>query len=181
MKPTQLLLLLAIVSFGGCQKSYDPSSSLSAFEQDELMSKLIRYVAKSPEGLSDEERFYKAYDSYYEEQKSKHRLDAFYKEGNTNFFLISRQAPSLTEKRVATGGRVAWNEQGELMEYEEVFRTWKMPDTTLVRKGILLFDKMVKGESLEPYLTKNSMPEEYIEFPDDHTYFDKTERKWKAK
>jgi hypothetical protein len=164
-----------------CSKDYNPSSHLTPKEQDATMDKLIRYLAKAPEGLSMQERFYPAYNDYYEEQKSFHRLDAYYTDGDAAYFLVSRPAPSLTEKRVSTGGKVTWNEKGDLTDYEEIFRTWKMPDTVLIKKGLLLFDKMVKGESLEPYLTKNSTPEEYIEFPDDRTYFDREQRVWKTK
>lgn len=56
-----------------------------------------------------------------------------------------------------------------------------MPLDTLIRRGGLLFDKMVKGESLEPYVTKNSNGVEFIEFPDDNVYYDKKMRKWKSK
>lgn len=171
---------IAFIAFS-CSNDYNPSSHLDAKEQDATMNKIIRYMAKAPEGLTMQERFYAAYDSYYQEQKSLHRLDAYFIKDGVNYFLVSRPAPSLTEKRVSTGGRMKFNDAGELTEYEEVFRTWKMPDTVLIKKSLMLFDKMVKDESLEPYLTKNSMPEEYIEFPDEHTYFDKTARSWKQK
>lgn len=74
-----------------------------------------------------------------------------------------------------------FNEADSLTAYEEVFRTWKMVPDTLARRSELLFDKMVKGESLDPYLTKNSGGVEYIEFPDDRTYYDKLSRTWKLK
>jgi hypothetical protein len=164
-----------------CTKDYNPSSTLTVIEQDQLMNKVIRYQAKSPEGISADERFYPAYNAYYDEQKSRHRLDAYFEEGENRYFLISRPAPSLVEKRVATGGKVKIDAEGNVIDYEEVFRTWKMADSLQIKKSLMLFDKMVKGESLEPYLTKNSAPEEYIEFPDDHTYFDKAVRTWKSK
>jgi hypothetical protein len=55
-----------------------------------------------------------------------------------------------------------------------------VPDT-LAKREIILFDKLVRGEALESYLTKNSKGIEYIEFPDEHTYFDKGARQWKIK
>lgn len=145
------------------------------------MWKIIRYIGRAPENLTLPERFYKGYDDHYKEQMSIHRLDAYYIDGHTHFFLISRKAPSLVDKRVATGGKMTLNDKGELTDYEEVFRTWKMTDSLQIKKSIFLFDKMVKGENLDPYLTKNSTPEEYIEFPDDYTYFDKVDRIWKKK
>lgn len=171
------LLILALL-LGSCAPSYNPDDHLSKKEQYDLQWKIIRYLGRAPEGLMFEERFYKAYDSHYEKQMGLHRLDALYEKAGTYYFLISRRAPSIQDKRVATGGKMKLNERGELAEYEEVFRTWKMPEQDLAKKGVLLFDKMVKGESLDQYLTKNSWPEEYIEFPDDVTYFDTASRQW---
>ncbi len=177
--------VLVFYAFGalvvGCNKSYDPDNHLTVQEQDEMMSKVIRYISKAPEGISFKERFYKAYDEYYTEQQGRHRLDAWYTHNGVHYFLISRQAPSLTDKRVATGGKLRVGANGSVLEYEEVFRTWKMIPDSLNKKGVFLFDKMVKSESLEPYLTKNSMPQEYIEFPDDNTFFDSEARAWKTR
>lgn len=164
-----------------CSKGYTPSEHLSAKEQDELMWKIIRYLAKPPEGLTKPERFYKGYDPYYQEQQARYRLDSYYMDDNTHYFLVSRIAPSIHEKRVATGGVAKFDENGKLIEYEEVFRTWKMKDADLKVKAGKLFDLMVKGESLEKYQTKFTAPEEYIEFPDDINYFDKSEREWKQR
>lgn len=168
-----LLLFLA-----GCTKSYTPADHLSEREQYDLQWKIIRYLGRAPEGLTFDERFYKAYDSHYEKEMGLHRMDALYEKGDKYYFLISRRAPSIHDKRVATGGRLKLDAEGKVAEYEEVFRTWKMSEQDLAKKGMLLFDKMVKGEPLDQYLTKNSWPEEYIEFPDDVNYFDKASRRW---
>ncbi|CAN5186380.1 hypothetical protein BH09BAC3_BH09BAC3_01540 [soil metagenome] len=174
-------LLILLCSCAG-KKDYNPATYLTAFEQVEVMTKIIRYMAKPPENLTFEERFYKGYDAYYNEQMSLHRLDAFYVDDNgTRYFMVSRIAPSLTEKRVAIGGTLKLDEQGKLIEYEEVFRTWKMTPDILAKKSAFLFDRMARGANLEPYYTKNLKDDEYIEFPDDHTYFDKSARLWQTK
>jgi len=69
----------------------------------------------------------------------------------------------------------------KLIRYEEVFRTWKLIPDTLKRRSYMLFDKMVAGESLDKFRTKYTAPEEYIEFPDDNTWFDVNAREWKVK
>jgi hypothetical protein len=51
-----------------------------------------------------------------------------------------------------------------------------IPDI-LKNRSYLLFDRMVKGESLEPYLTK-SAGDQYIEFPDDKVFYDVENRRW---
>lgn len=142
--------------------------------------KIIRYVTKTPENVSEAEKFNSKYDDYYQQRASQSRLEQYYIDGKKQFFLLSQPAPSLVEKRNATGGKMILDEDGNLIEYEEVFRTWKMVPDTLEKRSFFLFDKMVKGESLDPYLTKNSNVE-YIEFPDDHAYYDKASRAWRTK
>lgn len=174
------VFIVGVLTACTSKRDYRVSAHLTAQEQVEIMDKIIRYVGRAPEGLTFEERFYTAYDSFYMEQASLHKFDAFFKEGSTCYFLVSRRAPSLVDKRVATGGKFVW-ENNKVTEYEEVFRTWKMVPDTLAKREIILFDKLVAGESLQPYETKYSNGIEYIEFPDERTYFDKASRQWKTR
>lgn len=181
----KLIIVVSIITLiaGACstKNEYQVSAHLSPQQQDEMMWKIIRYVGRAPEGLTFEERFYAPYDTFYQEQARIHKFDAYYIKNNTHYFLVSRKAPSLVEKRVATGGRFTLTEEGKISDYEEVFRTWKMVPDTLAKREMILFDKFVRGESLTPYETKNSGGVEYIEFPDEHTYFDKQAKQWKSK
>ena len=130
----------------GCtqERNYDPIAHITIKEQDSIVWRIMRYIAKPPDGLSYEERFYKGYDPHYQEQQSLHQLDAYFIDKNNNhYFLLSRRAPSLVDKRVATGGKMKFNDKGKLLEYEEVFRTWKMVHDTLTKRSLFLFDKMV--------------------------------------
>ncbi len=180
MKRWSLAVLTASVFLQcGSDKNYDPNSMLSPHEKDEVIMKIIRYASKAPENVSDVEKFNSKYDGYYQQRASECRLEQYCIDGNTRFFLMSQPAPSLVEKRHATGGKMILDRDGNLIEYEETFRTWKLTPDTLKKRSYFLFDKMVRGESLDPYLTKNSKVE-YIEFPDDHTYYDKTIRAWRT-
>ncbi|MFN5170574.1 MAG: hypothetical protein ACK5DD_13200 [Cyclobacteriaceae bacterium] len=176
-----IFVALAVLIAIGCsgKKDFAPSV-LTPQQQDEKMWKIIRYLAKPPEGLLPMEVFYPQYDSFYRAAQSLHRLDGYYRDGEVDYFLVSRRAPSIKDKRVATGIRMKFDEQGNLAEYEEVFRTWKMEDEVLKKKSLFLFEIMVSGGDLTRYYTANNS-EEYIEFPDARTYFDKAERKWKIK
>ncbi len=175
-------LLMMIISSCSTKNNYQVNEHLTPQQQDEMMWKIIRYIGRPPEeGLSFEERFYAPYDSAYIEQAKLHKFDAYYKKGSTHYFLVSRRAPSLVDKRVATGGKFVLDDSNKLTEYEETFRTWKMVPDTLTKRSLFLFDKLVKGEDLLPYETRNSKGTEYIEFPDEHTYFDKVLKQWKTK
>lgn len=145
------------------------------------MWKIIRYVGRAPEGLTFEERFYKPYDSVYQEQAKQHKLDAYFIKGNTHYFLVSRRSPSLIDKRVASAGKFVLDDDNKITDYEEAFRTWKLVPDTLAKREMILFDAFVKGVSLAPYETKNSKGVEFIEFPDERTYFDKEFKQWKTK
>ena len=174
------LLLVSFFCQCSSDKKYDPDSQLTPQEKDRIMMTLIRYVAKTPENVNESEKFSNKYDSYYQQRASQTKLEQYYVDGKQQYFLISQPAPSLVEKRHATGGKMILDDTGNLLEYEEVFRTWKLIPDTLKRRSYVLFDKMVNGEPLATYLTKNSSME-YIEFPDDHTFYDKTSRRWKSK
>ena len=183
MKNLVFAFIALILVAGSCntKNDYSVSSHLTPQQQDEIMWKIIRYVGRAPEGLTFEERFYAPYDTFYQEQARIHKFDAYFVKGNTHYFLVSRKAPSLVEKRVATGGRFELHKDGKISDYEEVFRTWKMVPDTLVKREMILFDKFVRGESLTPYETRNSGGVEYIEFPDERTYFDKQAKQWKSR
>ena len=179
-----ILLIIISGAMVSCKGSndYQPLSYLTTDEQDERMSQIIRYMGRAPEGLSMEERFYKAYDDHYREQQNLHRLDAYYiGEDKKHYFLVSRVAPSLTKKRVAFGGALQVDQAGQLTMYEEVFRTWKMSPDTLATRSMFLFDKMAQGEKLDAWYSGKSRNTDYIEFPDDLTYFDIGSRSWKTR
>ena len=74
-----------------------------------------------------------------------------------------------------------FSKTGQLLEYEEVFRTWKMLPDTLAKRSLFLFKKMVNDEDLSPYYASSSGNTDFIEFPDDRTYFDKKLRMWRVK
>jgi hypothetical protein len=183
MNKAGLIVFVLAIAAGACstKNDYQVRTYLTPQQEDEMMWKIIRYVGRAPEGLTFEERFYAPYDSAYREQARLHKFDAYYIKDNTHYFLVSRKAPSLVDKRVATGGRFVLDESGKVSEYEEVFRTWKMVPDTLAKREMILFDKFIKGESLSPYETRNSPDIEFIEFPDEQTYFDKEAKQWKTK
>jgi len=182
MKLISVLFLVTVFSipFSCGEKDFTPGNQLDNQEQQAFMWSLIRYLGRSPEGVAPESRFQPRYDTFYRDQVSLHRLEAYWEEGDRHYFLISRRAPSLYEKRVATGGYVSFGEGGAMSDYEEVFRTWKMEPDTLTRRGLLLFGKMVEGEDLSIYETRNIGNTDWIEFPDERTWYDNPSRSWKS-
>jgi hypothetical protein len=159
---------------------YDASKSLSEKERYRTIYAVIRYIADLPAGAKISTRSEARFDNAYLEATSAHSLDLYFadKKSGRVYFLISRQAPSLEFKKVGIGGYFVRGEDGVITDYEEVFRTWKMKPDVLAKKGQFLFEKMIAGADLSPWYPENSGSEEYIEFPDSETHFDKASRTW---
>jgi hypothetical protein len=181
LKLISAVLIVLICCSCHSKKDYSPDTYLSVKEKDKVLQAIIRYMGKASENVNATDRFDSQYDAYYLDIASRHRFDQYYIDPDgVHYFLISRPAPSLYEKRVAIGGKLKLNEQGELVEYEEIFRTWKMKEEDVKVKGPFLFNLMVNKKDLSPYYRVNST-EEFIEFPDEHNYYDKSDRTWKVK
>lgn len=176
-----LFLLLLTATACRFEKDYRPDSHMTAQQQDLFMNRVIRYMARTPDGVTPEDRLEARHDAHYAEQLRVHRLDALFAEDGEYYFLVSRPAPSLTEKRVAIAGKATVDENFRVTYYEEIFRTWKMEPDSLPRRASFLFDKMVRGEDLSPYYSSRSGNADYIEFPDDRTYFDTQRRIWRTR
>jgi hypothetical protein len=158
---------------------YDPDNYLTQQEQQDILWKTIRYSTKLPPGAKQETKFDTAFDWYYKRGVAEYDIRAWYKtENGDQYFLMTREARSITPMRESIGGKLRLDDRDSLVEYDEIFRTWKMPDSVLNTKYPMLFEKMVKGESLEPYYPQNA-GDQYIEFPDGRYYFDKTMRRWR--
>lgn len=177
---TVLFLVFIVTSCSTTKKEekYSPLSYLSETDQKKIKEEIIRYVAKTPRRVTGDIKFDTTYDEHYAKQVEGHELLAYYKASDgEHFFLVSRIAPSIQEKLVATGGRMRFDDDFKLTEYEEVFRTWKMNREDLEVRATYLFDLMVKGEDLTPYYTATA-GFNYIEFPDEHVTYDKVKRTW---
>lgn len=172
---------VGLLIFAACNQApnYDANQNLSLTEQNELAYSIIRYMGKLPGKANHQTKFETHFDEAYREIAARHKLEFFHQTADgKSFFLFTRIAPSIKEKYVAIGGYVMFDAQQNITDYAEVFRTWKMTSDELAPKSLLLFDLMVRGEDLSPYYTANSGNEEYIEFPDAHTHYDKEQRLW---
>jgi hypothetical protein len=176
-----LLALLSAVIVSSCKNTtndYKPSSYLTKDQQVEFKGQVVRYVAKAPRRVFDATKFDTLYDDHYDKQVAEHDLLAYYiNNKGEHYFLLARIAPSIDVKWVATGGRLRYGPNNELVEYEEIFRTWKMPRQQLEERAKYLFDLMVRGEDLTPYHSAKA-GFNYIEFPDEHVTYDKDKRSW---
>ena len=180
-----LFSFLALL-FLQCENNYQSSSKTQVNQVEDMdesfkegfTRKIIRYVGRKPEDASHENKFHPYFDAFYENQVNQHELIAYHQKEEKEYFVFTRIAPSIHLKKVAIGGYVQFDSNGELKDIELAFRTWKQEPDTLQKRVDLLFSKLVKGESLTPYYTENIGNTEYIEFPNSEVWFDKEERRW---
>ncbi|HEX8577008.1 MAG TPA: hypothetical protein VF677_12010 [Flavobacterium sp.] len=180
-----LIFFIFSISLLSCNKNFNikPSSYLTSKQQEEFKYSIIRYIEGLPANATNKNKFDTIFDKEYKIKAKKSDLLYYYKDepANTVYFAIAKIAPSIKLKKNATVGKVKYNEKGEIVEYEEEFRTWKMEEEELIKKTNMLFNKYIRNEDLTPYYSKNSNPEFFIEFPDDYTFYDNESRLWKTK
>ncbi len=177
-----LLIIMSLAGLSSCQQAQlNQIEDLSQEEKSEFRQQLIRYIGRKPEDASNENKFESYFDKYYENEVKGYDLEYYSKQKDGKiYFLFTRIAPSNTLKKVGIAGYVKFDDKGEVVELEEVFRTWKQVPDRLNEINELLFAKMVNGEDLSPFYTENSNGVEYIEFPNQEVWYDKPTRTWKT-
>lgn len=179
-----ILPVLVFCLFFACRNAENSTAGIGqlpdkALEQ-EILNRIIRYLGQlPPKGATHENKFDARFDEHYQALVPQHRIDLYHRDSVTGdiYLLVSRIAPSMYVKRVGTGIHFSMPADS-ITHYNEVFRTWKMPEDELAKKGGMLFSKMVRGEDLRPFYPQNSGKEEYIEFPDANVRFDTLRRIW---
>lgn len=171
-----ILVLLTAIACGEGNGS-DPNDHMSEFEQKGLMTEVVHYAAKLPPNATHKTKFNSKFDEYYSSVAADYKWVSM-KPGKNGgyFYLITRPARSINPMFEGIGGYFKI-ENDSLVEYDEVFRTWKLPQEDLDVKGKMLFDRMVEGKDLTIYYPKFT-GDQYIEFPDGRYAFDKQKRVW---
>lgn len=181
---TITFFFLAVALLGSCQQKepYSPESWLTGTEQVAFKNRIIRYVAELPKHATYANRFESRFDAPYRELAEKTFLDKYYlADDGYIYFEVRKRAPSLKIKYNATGGRLKLDSLDNIIDYEEIYRTWKMEDELLSQKTRILFPKMIAGADLSLYYTENSKQELIIEFPDKNVVYSTAERRWVTK
>lgn len=174
--PVAFLLLLAACSPG--ESLSVPGSRPEEAEASLWLNRIIRHLGAMPDKADPATLQDTTHDAWYASQVAMHRVDRLFADSLTGwvYLSVSRPAPSLQAKRVSTGIRLKW-EQDSLVSYEEVYRTWRLPEATLIPRADSLFALMVRGSDLSLYYT-DKKADQYIEFPDAHTRYDVHARRW---
>jgi len=181
MRLLGLILFISLISCSQNQSDkYSATYLLNEDEQQLFVYDIIRYAGKLVSKASHESKFNQEFDMDYWSLAREHSLDFIHIDNNTNrtYFSVSRIAPSIHIRKVSVGGYIVRDENREIVEYVEVFRTWKMPVDELSNKTAVLFELLVNGKDMSKYMPDNAYGHEYIEFPNATTYFDSDKRLW---
>jgi hypothetical protein len=139
---------------------------------------LVLKTCKKPEGAVSQPEF----EAYYQEEAKTYQWHFAHETDKGIYFLISRPAPSLYGKRSAIGGFFTSPDHLQLHRFKEIFHTFKMKPDDLLKRGAILFEKMVNGQDLSPYYHSRAKGNEgWIEFPDDFNYYDSSSQSWKMR
>lgn len=178
-----LFLLLCFVSCKNEPVVIETNAYLNAEQQENFKNAIIRYADRLPKRATHETKFDTVFDAEYKRQAASSEVLFYHIDStsNTHYFALAKMAPSMIEKKVAVVGKLQYDKNGAISDYEESFRTWKMEVPELKTKTAEMFTKFVNGEDISPYYTANSNGAFYIEFPDDRTYYDKKKRMWQTK
>ncbi|MDP2187489.1 MAG: hypothetical protein Q8J69_02290 [Sphingobacteriaceae bacterium] len=183
MKKYILLFALLLTGLVACnsKKEVDlsPEQYWTMEQQDSVMLRILPYLAKLPRKATHETKFESQFQEYYNELLPDFKFRALSPSANGEFyFLMDRPAPSLYGKRIAIAGKLKVDMDSYVVEsYEEIFWTFKLKEPVLTERAMFLFQELLAGRSLEPYLPMNSEAE-FIEFPDKHNRFNRSARKW---
>ena len=171
-------VIFFIVLLSSCARDpYDPENFLTQEDRKKLIREMVYYSMKLAPNANHETKFDKEFDWYYDLAAKEVEILKYYVNNSDHFFLMSRVARSLQSMREGIAGKVRYDDKGRLIEYEEIFRTWKMPGDSLNVRGAMLFDRMVKGKDLSLFYSK-FQGDKYIEFPDERFSFDKKLKLW---
>lgn len=178
MRTSIISFLFLALGLTACQPDISIDEQLSPEAQSQLQYDISRYVAHLPAAATHETKFEAQFNDYYKVESDKIYPKFFYndRKSKRNYFLITRIAPSIHQKYVALGGYFIRGES-EFDEYVEVFRTWKFTEDELMPKAEMLFKKMIKGADLSRFYPEVTS-DQYIQFPNEDTYFDKAARVW---
>lgn len=176
----KLILLILTISFlSSCRQSFKVDNYYTKAEQDSLMLKILPYIAKKPKGVQNgADRFLTRFDDYYKAQLPKFSFQHYYiGRDSIHYFTIYKIAPSLYQKKIAIGGYLRLNKNGDITELEELYNTPKMKLEELDKKSKELFEEMTISGNVESFIGND----EYVEFPDKRCYYDKSANEWKMR
>ena len=170
--------LFCLVFLLSCKRKYEVKEYYSQAEQDTLLADIITYVYNKP-GYSDwQTRFLPKYRKYYVSHLKDFQFHRYFiDENNTHHFYLIRPARGPQGNIRGVGGTFKRDQEGKIYAFKELFNTPIATREQLEIRGAELFKWMIVNGNVNAYL-KNP---DYIEWPDNMTYYDTIQHEWLVK
>jgi hypothetical protein len=161
-----------------CKDKYKVSSYYSQAEQDSLIADIITYVYTKPTYATWQNRFEQKYRRYYVSSIKDFQLQPYFiDKNNTHYFYLIRPARGPNGNIRGVGGSFKMDNDGKISSFREIFNTPITTKEQLEVKGAELFNWMTTHGNVNDYL-KNP---DYIEWPNQMTYYDTVQHQWLVK
>lgn len=161
----------------------DPGSAWPYLTPDPTLARNVKswaapYLLLPPKDVNGAERLLPKHQPYFTKRLNMLEVKALKSKPDSSISFLIYRKDSAGSKKVAVGGKLR-HVTGNLAQYIEAFRTRPLNQPELDQKALVLFDLMLKGKDLSPYLTHNRPGTDvYIDLPAENTRWDSAGRAW---
>ncbi|HEU5289057.1 MAG TPA: hypothetical protein VFU05_00345 [Cyclobacteriaceae bacterium] len=178
MKKSIVVFCLCGLFLLSCKDKYEVKSYYTQAEQDTLLTNIITYVYSRPTYADWQSRFELKYRKYYVSHIKDFQFQHYFiDEDSTHYFYLIRPARGPEGNIRGVGGSFKMDRDGKITSFKEVFNTPIATQEQLNTRGVELFKWMVLHGNIDDYL-KNP---DYIEWPNQMTYYDTIQHEWLIK
>jgi hypothetical protein len=178
MKKSILIFSLCGLLLFSCKDKYEVKSYYSQSQQDTVLADIITYIYNRPTYADWQSRFDPRYRKYYVSHIKDFQFQHYFVNGdNTHYFYLIRPARGPQGNIRGVGGSFKLDREGKISSFREIFNTPIDTQEQLIAKGAELFKWMTIHGNVNDYL-KNP---DYIEWPNQMTYYDTIQYEWLVK
>jgi hypothetical protein len=180
-KYPHFLISLLFVILSACTKP-DPYSFEYHFPEEydrmEQFAKIISYVYVSPPATDPLERTKAEHRNWYKGRIPEFEMLRYHiDETGLHHFYLLRPARSASNNKRGVGGVFRLNEQGEIMDYDEIWVTPIIPAEDVKRFADYFWPEFLKTGFVATYASMPNM----VEFPGELSYYDQQFLEWRYK
>lgn len=173
-----MICIVSLCWILACKDKYDADSYFENQSKDSLLADIITYIYVRPQYAEWNTRFDARFRKYYVSQLGKFNFEKYYRDDQgIHYYYIIRPARSSQGNIRGVGGKFTLDENGKINSFKEIFNTPVASLSELQQRGKELFLKMIKDGNVDDYLKHP----DYIEWPNDLTYYDTLRHEWLAK
>ena len=158
------------------EEIYTDFKQLSEELQSTLLTDIASFIIRKPAAATWETKFNPEFREYYERNKSELEMIYLTNVSDTFYFYLLREARTVDglQKR-GVGGKYIVNQQGKIVDFEEIFVSKVLHETNLKIIGKEYMNRVTSNSDLRDFLAKV----EHIEWPDGRLFYSKQKAEWR--